>query len=1066
MANNDLTAKIRIDGDASGAAKAAEDVEKSLAGISTPAEKVNAQLRAMAAAADGFEVPAAAAESVGKLGQETGKAATSVADLAKKETALAAETGAAAAKFNDLKGKLEASSAAEKTVAAGANSINAAFATLNIRSADKIKADLLAVDQALVKLASSGKVSGADFDRAFAAGQQKIAGLKAELAAAEGQGNKFSASVAGIGNSLKGLAAPIAGAAIAHEFVQANVAAESLQRTLVQLTGSGEAAAAEIDYLKATSNRLGLSLEDTGRAYISLTAAAKGTALEGAGTRQVFEAVAGSMAKLGKSSADTEGALQAVSQMMSKGVVSMEEWRQQLGERLPGAMQATADAAGVSVEQLNKMIESGKVLSTDLLPLMAVGLEKVYGTAGQAEGSVAAWNRLKNSISETMVFVGDSGVWQGLVSILDGLSTTVRGMTAGFEMVGVTLGNMAGLLTEVWSNPAKALDHFVEEQNAARDRIVGNLEKIKGATNETNAAQAKQAADEKQRTAETAESAAMKLKLAGAYEAITTAAGTAAEQSVKSAAARAEEGKTANALAQAFGNEAEKRTASLRAARDDAEALRDVAEKRSLEAGIAEAYAQSLEALAEAQGISTKAMRDAIDEANKSAEAKKAEADKTDAAARAAEQHAAKLALESAALADNSGRVGELRAAHEAAAAALEQTRLAHERGTATLAQVRQAELDAGQAAGLYRDALADLTTKIEAKSRVEQAGMDVVAAGIKLQIAQVDSQYQVAKAYGDEAAAAAFLMQKKQLEIELAALTAKAKRAEAEAAILSAQARRTELEASGELTVAKNAELKAQEAAAQVKQIEAQIAEETASRMRDLALATDESAASSGRATDGFGGLANQLRDVAGAADGAAAAIDRASTSSEGVRGPGERVSGVDVKSVLYKYGASVDEAKLAEKYYGELYQREAATRLTGNLGTDANAAYQTNLAQKYSAEEALRLARQELASGKAVDLGTPVADLIAKNRATGNIGLTSLGGENNLIKDIKYAGIEAKASGVAAAQKETQTGQTNIYKVEISSGKDLFSVNTASAYDANALIDALKAMQSVSAI
>ena len=51
----------------------------------------------------------------------------------------------------------------------------------------------------------------------------------------------------------------------------------------------------------------------------------------------------------------------------------MEEMRQQLGERLPGAMQATADSMGVTTEDLNKMIESGKVtMSEEAMSLLDV----------------------------------------------------------------------------------------------------------------------------------------------------------------------------------------------------------------------------------------------------------------------------------------------------------------------------------------------------------------------------------------------------------------------------------------------------------------------------------------------------------------------------------------------------------------------------------------------------------------------------------------------------------------------------------------------------------------------
>ena len=57
-------------------------------------------------------------------------------------------------------------------------------------------------------------------------------------------------------------------------------------------------------YVKAQADRLGSASPAAGSAYVSLTAATKGTALEGEGARKIFESVRLAMGKLGKSSAD------------------------------------------------------------------------------------------------------------------------------------------------------------------------------------------------------------------------------------------------------------------------------------------------------------------------------------------------------------------------------------------------------------------------------------------------------------------------------------------------------------------------------------------------------------------------------------------------------------------------------------------------------------------------------------------------------------------------------------------------------------------------------------------
>lgn len=1108
MANNDLTAKVRITGDGkelSAALDRAEGelhdfdkvgsqirlLETAVADVETFKEGLGAararaqQLKAALseAYASGAEAPQlkklntdlAAAEreavkaaealkrgeiAVRQLDLASTKTGISLHNLAQKKAELAAETAKVSARIGDLKGKLEATAIAERNMAAGADAVKNAFATLNIRSAEKIKADIEAVNQALVRLAGNSKVSGADFDRAYAAAQVRIAALRAELAGVEASAGKTTTAVTGMGASLAALAPALGGLAVGQEFVRANVAAESLERTLVQLTGSAESAAAETDYLKTTANRLGLEVNTTSRAYISLMAAAKGTALEGAGQRQIFEAVAGAMSKLGKSSADTEGALQAIAQMMGKGTVSMEEMRQQLAERLPGAMQAAADATGVTVGELTEMISSGQVLAGDLLPKLADGLTKMYGTAGQAEGSVAAWNRLKNAVNETFVFVGNSGVWTGLVAVLGQAAIAVRGLSGGFELLGKIAGISLGAIVAFdFKHPIDSVRNWKNAVAEAGDEIQKKLDKAKAAAEGSGAAQVK-LAEQGRQAAEAAKAQGVSwLAVVNAYAKVNAASAEAVTQSVKSAAARAEEGKASVALAGAFGTETEKRTAALNAAKNDAAALATVAQARRIEAEVASSNAIALQEAAKADTVLTEEKRKAIKAAEDSAVAKRAEADQATAAALAAQQHAAALATETEMLKDNSGRLVELKAAADAAAVALENMRQLKAQGIATDQQVKDAEIAAAQAKALYRDAVNDQTKAIEYNARIKQSEMDLQSAGLKLQIEQARSMAEVAKAYGDETTAASYLLQVKQLEIELAELSGRAKRAEGEAALQMVAAKRAELAASGELTAAKEAELRAQELGAQVKLKEGEIAAETADRMRQLAAATADYTGVTGPAADGTNVLAGSLNNGADSADRMAQSLQRLKQEQQNVGGGGSGGSdGVrtvttspvgqvdttkaDFTETIYRRGATIEEQKLAQKYVGELFKRNLATMLTGNLGNADNAERLRKIATNDAVDKAIAAARKEIATGQATDLGVSVDDLIARNK-----GRTPIRSLDDMIGRIKNAGNEAKAQQVFRVDLRTDGGKR--------------SVNVASERDASDLITTLKELQ-----
>jgi tape measure domain-containing protein len=185
---------------------------------------------------------------------------------------------------------------------------------------------------------------------------------------------------------------------------KAAMEAERLGNAFRVLTGSAAAAAAEQKFVRDEAQRLGISLADAQEAYLKLAAAARGTALEGEYARKVFSAVAGAAATLGLSSAETSGALLAISQMMSKGTVQAEELRGQLGERIPGAFQIAARAMGVTTSELSEMLDRGQVLADDFLPKFAEQLGKEVPAS--AETMSAAINRITNAATQAMQMIG------------------------------------------------------------------------------------------------------------------------------------------------------------------------------------------------------------------------------------------------------------------------------------------------------------------------------------------------------------------------------------------------------------------------------------------------------------------------------------------------------------------------------------------------------------------------------------------------------------------------------------------------------------------------------------
>ena len=481
----------------------------------------------------------------------------------------------------------------------------------------------------------------------------------------------------------------MAGAATVYEFLQANQRAEALHRALVQLTGSEEAAAAQTQWLKDTANELGVAVADVSGDYIGLTAASKGTNLEGEQTDRVFKAIVGSMTALGKSGAETSRAVQAVSQMMSKGVVSAEELRMQLGEALPGTMQAAAEALGVPQEKLADLIATGSVVSDQFLPKLATALENKFGVGKTAVNTFTAEvARMRNAMNETFEFIGNSGVMSALAEGASIAAYAITGVTQGIDSLGKKIGAMAAFVSG-----ALSFDELVAEfgkidtaAEATLAKIAAHSDLLRGSIEQTN-----QAARDTAGAVETAAAAAGTIA-AKSREAADAAGTQAASYYAVSAALATVKEQTAQWVAQADAGlkvalaeaEAEDQLAALYDARAlklsaAAASTQQRAEAQAAHAAVlrdaaaAEAnYAAALAASAAAQDVTSEAQRKAIKAAEDKATASRQAAEAAEQEAESAKIAAAQAALAAESAKDNSDRIGELAHAYETAQAALD----------------------------------------------------------------------------------------------------------------------------------------------------------------------------------------------------------------------------------------------------------------------------------------------------------------------------------------------------------------------------------------------------------
>lgn len=213
-------------------------------------------------------------------------------------------------------------------------------------------------------------------------------------------------------------------------------------------------------YLLDLAKKYGLEINALTANYAKFTAAASISGMSMMNQRKVFESVSRACTAFGMSADDSNGVLLALSQMMSKGKISSEELRLQMGERLPVALQAMAKAAGVSVGGLDKLMKQGKLMSADVLPKFAEALNEMIPNV-DTDNLETSVNRLKNAFTE---FVNGTDAQSKYKALIDWLTGAIQGLGENLKNI-LTLAFAAlvfvatSAATKVWRGWSSAYDN-------------------------------------------------------------------------------------------------------------------------------------------------------------------------------------------------------------------------------------------------------------------------------------------------------------------------------------------------------------------------------------------------------------------------------------------------------------------------------------------------------------------------------------------------------------------------------------------------------------------------------
>ncbi|MBR2691775.1 MAG: tape measure protein [Aquamicrobium sp.] len=313
-----------------------------------------------------------------------------------------------------------------------------------------------------------------------------IKGLQAGLRTATGEVGRFtgeseqqigvlSGAIGRARTAFLAFGSAWAGFRVGQNLFNAGAQFEALNSKMLAATGSSEAAAQSMAFLRAETERLGLNFTSTADSFSSFAAAALRSGLSLTEVQQVFLGVSEAATAFRLSNERVQLVFGALSQIAAKGVVSMEELRQQLGESLPIALDAAARGMGVTQAELIKMVERGDLAAKDFLPRFGQAISANLGDAiTKASGSATAnLNRVNNSLENLKATVAGGGFLQALASSFKAVNEAVNtpALREGLTLIGQVIGGLLIIISRVVAGLAIMIQKLVDLGRAAKSLI-------------------------------------------------------------------------------------------------------------------------------------------------------------------------------------------------------------------------------------------------------------------------------------------------------------------------------------------------------------------------------------------------------------------------------------------------------------------------------------------------------------------------------------------------------------------------------------------------------------------
>lgn len=204
---------------------------------------------------------------------------------------------------------------------------------------------------------------------------------------------------------------------------------QGMRAAMLASSGSEKAAAESFTFIDNLVNEMGLNLKDTTDSYVKFQFAAKGK-ISNDQMQGLFTSLAQFGVTLKSTPEQMKLAQKAIVQMLSKGTITAEELKQQLGDSMPGAVQVFARALNIGDTELFKLMEQGKLLSSEVLPKVSAELKKSAEAGGAFEKAKLGLQVTKGRFITNAQRSGDkifsSGFEKGLSKLYKTLSEELK----------------------------------------------------------------------------------------------------------------------------------------------------------------------------------------------------------------------------------------------------------------------------------------------------------------------------------------------------------------------------------------------------------------------------------------------------------------------------------------------------------------------------------------------------------------------------------------------------------------------------------------------------------------